>query len=69
MNDQPPPRPRAWGRDGYVLEGLADACRGFGKFLIIGALVLVVAFVMRWAYIEYYIATHCTMVLGTRVCQ
>jgi hypothetical protein len=26
-------------------------------------------FVIRWALAEYWITTHCTMVLGTRVCQ
>jgi hypothetical protein len=39
--------------------------------IIVAAIVLVVVllFVARWAYTEYYITTHCTMVLGTRVCQ
>jgi hypothetical protein len=34
----------AFGRDGYVLEGLADAGRGFGKLL--KAVLLVVAVVV-----------------------
>jgi len=62
-------KPRAWGRDGYVLEGLADAGRGFAKLLVVVAVVAIVAFAARWAFTEYWITTHCTMVLGTRVCQ
>jgi len=26
-------------------------------------------FVLRWGYTEYCVATHCTTVLGTRVCR
>ena len=31
--------------------------------------VIALVFIVRWAITEYYITTHCTMVLGTRVCQ
>jgi hypothetical protein len=34
--------------------------------LIVGILGL---FAIRWGITEYYITTHCTTVLGTRVCQ
>jgi hypothetical protein len=30
---------------------------------------IVVFCILKWALAEYYIATHCTMVLGTRVCR
>jgi hypothetical protein len=59
----------AFGRGGYVWEGLADAIPGLVKVLGIIGLVLIAWFIFRWAYTEYYITTHCTMVLGTRVCQ
>jgi hypothetical protein len=36
-------------------------------FGIIGLIVLM--FLIRWAYTEYWISQHCTMVLGTRVCR
>jgi len=32
-----------------------------------GAIVLF--YVLKWALTEYWITTHCTMVLGTRVCK
>jgi hypothetical protein len=35
--------------------------------IIVG--VVLVFLLLRWAYVSYYIDTHCTMVLGTRVCQ
>jgi hypothetical protein len=35
---------------------------------VIGVL-FVAYFGLRWALTEYWITTHCTMVLGTRVCQ
>jgi hypothetical protein len=31
--------------------------------------VALLLFLLRWAWAEYEIATHCTMVLGTRVCH
>ena len=39
------------------------------KIIIVVIAVVIVAFLLRWAYTEYYISTHCTTVLGTRVCQ
>ena len=36
-------------------------------FVLIGLVVL--AFLVRWALAEYWIDTHCTLVLGTRVCR
>lgn len=36
-------------------------------YLILGAIAAV--FIIRWAYTEYWITTHCTMILGTRVCK
>ena len=41
---------------------------------IIGAVliflgIIVAAFLIKWGLTEYYITTHCTTVLGTRVCQ
>jgi hypothetical protein len=37
-----------------------------GAILVLGVALV---FALRWAMTEYYIATHCTVVLGTRVCQ
>lgn len=31
--------------------------------------VVVACLLVRWAYTAWYIDTHCTMVLGTRVCN
>lgn len=68
-HDHAAPSVRAFGRDGYLLEGLADASRGFSKLSLIILAVIVGVFIAKWAYTEYYVTTHCTMVLGTRVCQ
>ena len=35
-------------------------------FLFLGAIIL---FALRWAYTEFWIGQHCTMVLGARVCR
>jgi hypothetical protein len=59
----------AFRRGGYVWEGLSDAGHGIGKVIIWLMIIVVAAFIARWAFTEYWIATHCTMVLGTRVCQ
>lgn len=68
-HDHAAPPSRAFGRNGYVREGLTDSVPGFVKALLIIVAVIVGAFLAKWAYTEYYITTHCTMVLGTRVCQ
>jgi len=34
-----------------------------------GAAAIIVFYMLRWALAGYWITTHCTMVLGTRVCQ
>jgi hypothetical protein len=31
--------------------------------------IIVAFFAIKWGYTEYWISQHCTMVLGTRVCQ
>jgi hypothetical protein len=40
-----------------------------GIFIMTCIIVLAGYFALKWAYADYYVATHCTMVLGTRVCQ
>jgi hypothetical protein len=46
----------------------AVASRSYGVLRVI-VVAVVGYFVARWAFTEYWITTHCTMVLGTRVCQ
>lgn len=43
--------------------------RGAPGVVLAIIVVVLLYFLFRWAYAEYYIATHCTEVLGTRVCQ
>lgn len=63
----------AWGKDGYVREGLAEATHGIGRVLFKVAMVVIIVvggyLLVKWALTEYYITTHCTTVAGTRVCQ
>jgi hypothetical protein len=59
----------AFGRHGYVWEGLGESGKGFAKLAVLLVIIAIGAFFAHWAYTEYYITTHCTMVLGTRVCQ
>lgn len=34
------------------------------------ALIIVAGLIaLRWAWTEYWVATHCTVVLGTRTCR
>jgi hypothetical protein len=35
-------------------------------FCFLGAIML---FALHWAYTEFWISQHCTIVLGTRVCR
>lgn len=53
---------RALNMAGAVGNGIAYVIFG-----LIGLTVLL--FIIRWAYTEYWITTHCTMVMGTRVCH
>ncbi len=53
---------RALDMAGAVGNGVA-----YVVFSVLGLAVLL--FFIRWAYTEYWITTHCTMVLGTRVCR
>lgn len=40
-------------------------------FALVGIVVaaLICAVLLKWGYHEWWVSTHCTMVLGTRVCQ
>jgi hypothetical protein len=58
----------AFGRHGYVWEGLGEAGRGFVKLGLLLVVIGVGTLVARYAYTEYEITTQCTMILGTRVC-
>lgn len=49
--------------------GQRDAFGRFGLLVLIVIAALVIAALLRWAYTTWYIDTHCTYVLGTRVCQ
>jgi uncharacterized membrane protein len=59
----------AFSRYGWVLEGFTEAMIAIMKVLGIMVLVVLAYFLLRWAYTEYYITTHCQDVLGTRICQ
>lgn len=54
-------------------ETIADVANHIGNgiaYVVFGLIALViVAFLVRWAMADYYVATHCTLVAGTRVCQ
>jgi CHASE3 domain sensor protein len=39
------------------------------KIAVVVIVLFVGVFLLRWAYTDWYVATHCTMVLGTRVCH
>ena len=43
--------------------------RAILAFLIVGVVLVIGFFVLRYAYTAWYIETHCTYILGTRVCQ
>lgn len=49
-----------------IEEAVANGSYAALKVIII---IIVAFFVLRWAYSEYWISQHCTMVLGTRVCN
>lgn len=52
-----------------TLDALQAAGNGLA-YLVFGLIGLaLLAFLARWAWASYYTATHCTMVLGTRVCR
>jgi hypothetical protein len=52
-----------------VLVGTEKLGNGIA-YVVFGLIaLLVIVFLIRWAYADYWTATHCTMVLGTRVCQ
>lgn len=57
----------------YYGRGIRDRVQAMGNgiaYVVFGIIALIVAlFLIRWAYTEYWITTHCTTVLGTRVCQ
>ena len=63
------PHDHAFGKAGYVQEGLSESVPGFVKALLIIVAVIVGAFLAKWAYTKNHITTHWTTVLGTRVCQ
>lgn len=50
-------------------QGSGTFLNSLGRLLTVLGIVGVGYFVVRWAYTEYWITTHCTMVLGTRVCR
>lgn len=66
----PQPPKRHWGD--VLLAAWDVLLVGLGTLLKVAGIVvaaIVVLFLLRWGYTEYYISTHCTLVLGTRVCQ
>lgn len=54
------PRLGAW-----LVTTITSSAKVVG-FLFLGAIIL---FALRWAYTEFWIGQHCTMVLGARVCR
>lgn len=52
---------------------LLDATGAIGNALayaFFGIIALIVVyFLLKWGYSSYWISTHCTTVLGTRVCR
>jgi hypothetical protein len=53
----------------HVLDTAGAIGNGIA-YVMFGLITLVVLlFIIRWAYAEYWITTHCTVVAGTRVCQ
>jgi hypothetical protein len=52
-----------------TLEGQRDAFRRFFMLVAIVFMALAIGMAIKWAYTVYYVDTHCTTVLGTRVCQ
>ena len=60
---------RRMGREDIFL-GFANSTANGIAYAVFGLVVLVVLlFVIRWAYTEYWVTTHCTEVLATRVCR
>lgn len=41
----------------------------FKLFVVVMLIALVGVPLLRWGYTQYYVSTHCTTVLGTRVCR
>lgn len=58
---------------GGRVKRITDIMLSFGNlvayivFIVLG--VIVVLFLADWIYTQWYVTTHCTMVLGTRVCK
>lgn len=53
----------------FAAKGTGTFLNAMGRLLGVLGIAIVAYFVLRWGITEYYITTHCTMVLGTRVCQ
>ncbi|HLH82473.1 MAG TPA: hypothetical protein VKV38_04360 [Trebonia sp.] len=60
--------PRGHGESPYGHRG-QDKGFSWRMLLLVCGIGLACLFAARWAYAEYWVSQHCTLILGTRVCQ
>ena len=51
---------------GYLIWGVVKFT---GKFVAVVIILMLILMFAQWAYHAWWVSQHCTMILGTQVCQ